>query len=143
MNILLLLAMPLVCCVAHAAEYTVGAITVDDIWARPTPPGVANGASYFALSNSGAEPDRLLGAASEIAERVEIHNHIMDEGIMRMRKVDAVDVPAGGSVNFAPGGLHIMFLGLKEELVPGESFSLTLTFEQGGEITVPVVIEHR
>src|SRR5690606_17661341 len=76
-----------------------------------------------------------------IAESAELHAHVMTGDVMRMEKVEAVDVPAGGEAVFAPGGHHVMLFGLEEALTPGATFPMTFTFENAGEIEVTVRIE--
>jgi copper(I)-binding protein len=121
---------------AVAAEYKAGEITVGDPWSRATPGGAKVGAGYLSIKNSGAAPDRLVSATSDIAERTEIHEMSMDGGMMKMREMpDGVPVPAGGSVALAPKGYHLMFLGLKKPLKEGETFTATLTFEKAGPVS--------
>lgn len=124
---------------AQAHEFTVGEMTIDHPWARATAANQANGAAYFVVDNGG-EPDRILSAATPVADRVELHTHIDDNGVMRMRQVEAIDLPAGETA-LAPGGLHVMLFELEAPLVEGESFPLTLTLEQAGEVEVEVKVE--
>ena len=99
-----------------------------------------NGAAYFVVTNSGSAADRLIAAASPIGT-TEIHESMMsDDGTMEMRPVNGVDVPAGGSVAFEPGGLHIMFLGVAEPPAVGDTIPLTLTFENASELTLEVPV---
>lgn len=114
--------------------------TISEAYARATPPGAAVGAVYFQLSNPGAQTDRLLSAASPVAERTEVHTHTMTNGVARMHEVLAVELPPGKTVTFEPGGYHIMLMELKAPLVAGETLPLTLTFELAGEVplTVPI-----
>ncbi len=120
---------------------TGGELTVSDAWARPAAAG-GNSAVYFVIENSGAE-DALLGASVAVADSAEMHRSVMDEGVMRMEMQPSVAVPGGGRVAFEPGGLHIMLIGLKEDLNPGDSLEVTLTFEKAGEITLQVPVEER
>lgn len=115
-------------------------ITIADAWARP---GEAGGTSaiYFVIDNPGTEEDSLLAAQTDAAQSAELHRSAMDDhGAMSMEHQEQVPVPAGGKVEFAPGGLHVMLVGLDEALQPGDNLSLTLTFEKAGEmnLTVPV-----
>jgi copper(I)-binding protein len=128
---------------------------VKDPWARSsggmemqthsTPkPGMAqneaemgfNSAAYMILDNKGSNPDRLIQARSDVAEAVELHKTEMQGEVMTMQQVEAIDVPAGGQVELKPGGLHIMLIGLKKDLTPGEVIDLVLVFEKAGEIPV-------
>jgi copper(I)-binding protein len=124
---------------AFAHSYELGSLKIGHPWARATV--AANGGAFLSVDNTGTTADRLLRASTELATTVEIHTHIKDGDIMRMRKVDAIDLPAGKKVTLEPGGYHIMLLGLKKKLVEGERFALTLEFEKAGKITVDVAID--
>ncbi len=126
---------------ALAAEVKLGGLMLEQPWARATPGQAKNGAAYMTIHNAGKADDRLLSAASDRATRVELHNHVNKDGVMQMRQVDAIAVPAGSMAELKPGGLHVMLMGLKAPLKEGESFPLTLTFEQAGSTTVQVKIE--
>ena len=127
---------------AAAREYKVGDIAIVDPWSRATPGGAKVGAGYLTITNSGRTPDRLVSAATEIAERAEIHEMSMEGGMMKMREVpDGVAIPAGGNVALAPKGSHLMFLGLKKPLKEGETFSATLNFEKAGSVPVRFVVK--
>ncbi|MEZ5582837.1 MAG: copper chaperone PCu(A)C [Candidatus Competibacteraceae bacterium] len=123
-----------------AAEFAVGDLVIKQPWARPTPPVANAGAAYFTVDNTQGQDDRLLSAEAAISERVELHTHLMDGDVVMMRKLDTVEVPAGQTVAFQPGGLHVMFIGLQAPLVEGNRFPLTLNFEQAGAVTVEVAI---
>ena len=98
-------------------------------------------AVYFSLVGGGNRDDRLIAAACEVARRAEIHTHIEENGVYRMRKVDGVDVPAGRTVEFRPGGYHVMLMGLRRPLEKGERFDLDLVFEKAGKRTARVVVQ--
>ena len=122
---------------AIAAEFKAEDIAVEAPWSRATPGGAKVGAGYLTIKNGGAAPDRLVSATADIAERAEIHEMSMTDGMMKMRRVtDGVAVPAGGNVALAPNGYHLMFLGLKKPLKEGEKFPGTLTFEKAGTVAV-------
>ena len=123
-----------------AQPYTLGAISIERPWSRELPPVAPNGAAYLRIENGGKTSARIVSAHSPVADRVEIHAHEMDAGIMKMRHLHSVEVPAHGAVSFEPGGLHLMLIGLKEPLVAGKGFPLTLVFEEAGEIQVTVRI---
>ncbi len=139
LHVLFILVTALVTC-AVASDFTAGDMIITDPWARATPPVARVGAGYVALNNTGGDDERLLSASAEVAESVELHTHIMEDNVMRMREVASIEIPAGGRVLLEPGGLHIMFIGLKAPLVAGETFPLTLTFEKAGETTVTVTV---
>ena len=128
---------------ASAGEHAPGGISIAGPWSFELPPVAPNGAAYFRIENRGQASDRLVSAHSPIADRAEVHAHEMDGGMMTMRRVHAVEVPAQGEVAFEPGGLHVMLLGLKKPLVAGERFPLALGFEKAGTIEVPVEIRVR
>ena len=125
---------------ASARQFTPGDLSVQRPWSRELPPVAPNGAAYLRIENGGEKAARIVSARSPIADRVEFHAHEMDAGVMKMRHVHMVEVPAQGAVSFEPGGLHVMLIGLKEPLVAGKSFSLTLGFQEAGEIEVMVQI---
>lgn len=125
-----------------AHDYALGSLSIMHPWSRATPPGASTGAGYLVIANAGPEIDRLTGASSPVAARVEIHNTSMDEGIMRMRHLpDGVAVPAGGQVALAPGGVHLMLLNLNEPLKAGTRVPVVLRFARAGEIAVDLAIE--
>jgi copper(I)-binding protein len=95
-----------------------------------------NGAAYMVIRNTGGADDALIGAASDVADMVELHETTMEGSMAGMHPVEAIPVPAGGSVSLEPGGYHVMLIGLKEELQVGQTITLTLTFEKAGQITV-------
>lgn len=96
----------------------------------------ANSAAYMTITNQGGQSDRLVSAKSDIAQAVEIHISKMVNDIMTMHQVEGVDLPAGGQVELKPGGLHIMLIGIKEDLNAGDHVMLSLGFEKSGEIIV-------
>lgn len=125
-----------------AHEFEIGAIEIEHPWARATPPGARVGGGYLVLENGGDAADRLVGATATVAERVEIHEMSVKDGVMVMRPVSGgLEVPAGGAVKLAPGGYHLMLMGLKQPLVAGDRFPGTLTFEHAGTVAVEFVVE--
>lgn len=115
-------------------------IEITDAWARATPPTAVNGAVYLKIVNTGTADDRLVDAASDISERTELHESLNDNGVMIMRPLVSVAVPAGAMLEFAPGGKHVMLFGLNKPLTVGDTFGLTLKFEKAGEIKVTVKV---
>jgi copper(I)-binding protein len=134
-----LLLLPLAS-LAAAQQPKADSVAVSEAWARATPGGVRNGAAFLQITASGAG-DRLMDVRSGAAGRVELHSHIHEAGVMKMRRVEAIDVPAGKPVVFKPGGLHIMLMDLKQPLKAGEQVDLTLVFEKAGEIEVRASVE--
>ncbi len=115
-------------------------VSIAEAYAFATAPSAQNGAIFMTIDNDGGA-DRLVSAASDVSERVEIHEMAMDGGTMKMRQlVDGLAIPANGSAELAPHGNHIMLMGLKAPLTEGDTFDVTLTFEKAGEMTFPVMI---
>jgi copper(I)-binding protein len=115
-------------------------VTVSDVYARAVPPGQPNSAVFMVLRNDGAEDRALVSAASPVSEVVELHTHLMEEGMMKMRQIDRIELPAGEGVRLKPGGLHVMLIGLRQQLQPGDEVAVTLTLDDGSELplTAPV-----
>ena len=111
-------------------------IEIDNAWTRATPPGAKTAAGYMTIRNQSSLPDRLIGAASPLAARVEMHVHLHDGDVMRMRQVKGYDIPANGSLELKPGGAHLMFVDIKRAFKEGEKIPVTLRFERAGEIRV-------
>lgn len=114
-------------------------MTATSAWARTSPMVAEAGAAYMTLTNTTATDDELIGASvpATVAAVAEVHESSMGEGgMMAMNRVDSVAVPAGGTVELAPGGFHIMLLQLAEPLQAGTEFPITLTFAQSGEVRV-------
>lgn len=122
----------------NASALKVGDIQIQQPYARATPAKI--GGVFMILQNAGKTTDRLVKAASSVAENVELHTNVKDGDTMRMRPVDAIDVPAQGKTELAPGGYHVMLIGLKQPLKDGERFALTLTFEKAGMVTIDVPV---
>lgn len=122
----------------------VGDLLIDHPYALPTPPGARSGAVHFrALANRGSQAERLLGARCEtVARRVEIHRSRIEQDVMRMRAIAALELPAGSTLKPRHGGdLHLMLLELQRPLLNGERFELELQFERAGRQTVTVWVQ--
>ena len=124
-----------------AGDLEVGSLTLHGPWARASIGQAKAGAAYLTIVNTGNAVDRLVSAETPAAKMAQLHTHLMDGGVMKMRRVEAVEIAPGEPVVFRPGGLHIMMMGLKAPLREGESFALTLTFEKAGRVEVTVGIE--
>ncbi|QFY89017.1 copper chaperone PCu(A)C [Magnetovirga frankeli] len=116
------------------------AIGIDNPYVRAVPPGTPNSAAFMTINNRGSADNALVGAASPASKVVELHTHVMEDGMMKMRQVQQIDLPAGKAAVLEPGGLHIMLIGLKGNLKPGEQVDLTLKFADGAEqkLSAPV-----
>jgi copper(I)-binding protein len=116
-------------------------IHIVDVKARPTAPGAETGAVYLVLMNHGAVDDSLTGMSTPAAETAELHRTVDSGGMSKMDAVPDLTVKSNDGVTFAPGGLHIMLMGLKQQLKPGDSFPLTLNFAKAGAVTVTVAVQ--
>lgn len=121
-------------CTAAAAQ-----VSVENPWTRPTPPSAKLGAGYLTVVNAGAA-DRLVGASSPAAARVEMHVTLRDGEIMRMREVKAFDLPAKGRLELKPAGAHLMFIDLKRPFKAGDKVPVTLKFDKAGEVKVDLLV---
>ncbi len=127
--------------VATAHEYEAGGITVAHPWARATPGGTTTGAAYFEIKAADGRADTLVSASSPLAGRVEVHTHTQEDGVMKMRRLDALPIAAGSSVVLGPAGHHLMLFDLKQPLKEGDLIPVTLVFEKSGTITLDVSVE--
>lgn len=141
MRILLASLLAAFCSMAMAHNFMVADIHIAHPWSRALPPNAPTGAAYLIIKNRSIEEDALVSVSSPIASKAELHTHVMMGEVMKMQQVDSVGIAAGGDVTFAPGGNHIMLFGLKQPLVAGESFQLTLVFEKAGAVDVQVNVE--
>lgn len=126
-----------------AASASVGQLSISGAWVAATPGGADVGAGYLSIANAGPEDDRLIGLSSPRAARVETHEMAMDGAMMTMRKVDAIEIPAGGVATLSPGALHLMFFDISAPFVAGESVPVTLRFEHAGEVTLEAPVRSR
>ena len=109
-------------------------INVEKPWARATAPGAQVAAGYMLIRNQGSAADRLVGASSPVSARVELHVHLNEGGVMKMREVKGYDVPAKGGFELKPGGAHLMFIDIKHPFKEGEKVPVRLKFERAGEV---------
>ncbi|WP_020591071.1 copper chaperone PCu(A)C [Kiloniella laminariae] len=125
-----------------AQDYRAGDIMIEHPWARATIGQVKNGAAFLNLHNMGAEDDTLISAEGDVAKRVELHTHIMTDGVMKMRQVEGgITVKSKETVELKPGSFHIMMMGLAAPLKEGDTFPLTLTFEKAGKVDIDVTVQ--
>lgn len=135
-------------------------ISVEDAWAREAmadggstmagqhgaaspeahAPAGATSAIYLTIRNDGGEADSLVSAGTAVATKAELHESRIEGGVARMQPVDAIEIPAGDAVELRPGGLHIMLIGLTQDLDVGDTFEVELTFSRSGVLTVPVSV---
>lgn len=120
---------------AIAASTAEAQVEIDKAWARATAPGAEVAGGYMTIRNRGGVPDRLMGASSPAAARVEMHVHIREGEVMKMRQVPAYDVPANGSFELKPGGAHLMFVRIARPFKEGDKVPVKLRFENAGEVS--------
>ncbi|QQZ28592.1 copper chaperone PCu(A)C [Thiothrix subterranea] len=126
---------------APATSTAADSVTVEAPFVRAIPPGQPNSASFMTLVNTSDSDHSVKSAASPVAATVELHTHTNNNGVMEMRQVPQIDVPAKGRTELKPGGLHVMLIGLQQELKVGETAAITLTFEDGSTTTVNAPIQ--
>jgi uncharacterized protein YcnI len=122
---------------AAAPTYRIGALVLDAPWIRATPGGAKVAGGYVKISNTGTEPDRLVGGTFPFAAEVEVHEMGMTDGVMKMRSLpNGLEIRPGASVDLKPGGYHLMFQKLQSPLKEGQTIKGTLVFEKAGTVEV-------
>lgn len=119
-----------------------GNISVVDAYVRLVPQGVPTTAAFMTLKNGGNTDRRLLRVDSPVAKTVELHNHLNDNGVMKMRQVHEIQIRAGGQTDLRPGSYHVMMIDLKQPLQEGEKVPLTLSFDDGSSEKVDAIVRH-
>jgi copper(I)-binding protein len=117
-----------------SATAALAQVKVEHAWARPTVAGQQGGGGFLSITSASA--DRLVSGSTPLAERFELHMMSMKGDVMEMRQLDAIELPAGQTVRLEPGGLHVMFIGLKTPLKSGSKVPVTLKFEKAGDVKV-------
>jgi copper(I)-binding protein len=123
-----------------AGAQTASSLTVDNAWARATPPSAQSGAIYVTVTDHGA-PDRLVGASTPVAGTAEVHETIREGDVMKMRPVAGLAISAGTPISMSPGGYHIMLTKLKQPLTSGQTFPVSLRFEKAGTVEATVTVK--
>jgi hypothetical protein len=126
---------------APAHEFSANGVTVTHPWARATPGGATVGAAYLEIKTDTKTADRLIGAKSPVAGRVEIHTHLHEDGVMKMRQIPAIALKPGAAHLLKPSGDHVMLMDLKQPLKEGDVVKITLVFEKAGEIAIDATVE--
>jgi periplasmic copper chaperone A len=124
---------------AGSSSHVTG-ITVEGAFARATIGAGKTGVAYLTVHNSSGQADRLVGTITEISKRASLHTHLHENGVMKMRPIDGIVIPAHGMAELKPGGDHVMLMGLKAPLKMGDHFPLALVFEKAGEIPIMVTV---
>jgi copper(I)-binding protein len=118
---------------AFAADVKAGALEITAAWSRATPKGAKVGGGYLKITNTGTQPDRLTGGSMAAADKVEVHEMSMKNGVMKMQELaNGLEIKPGETVELKPGGLHLMFVNLKKPLTEGEHVKATLNFAKAG-----------
>ena len=123
-------------CPASAQVFKAGDVVVSNPWSRATPKGAKVGAGYMVIENRGAMADRLIGGSVEAATGFEIHDTVVENGVMRMRQLSDLELPPGEAIHVKPGGRHIMFVDLEYPLAAGQKAKGRLQFERAGRLEV-------
>ena len=134
------LIMGLLCSAAVFAGTAADAVTVADPYIPALPPGQPNSLAYMGLTNSSDQNIELVAAEGGVSKAVELHTHVMEDGMMKMIKIPKIDLPAGKTVMLEPNGLHIMLIGLNKDLKDGDKAALTLVFKDGSKKVVDVPV---
>ena len=117
---------------AMANDYKVGSIEISSPWSRATPKGAQTAIGYMTIKNNGSTADRLVGGSIDIADRFQLHAMTMEDGVAKMRELSDVEIKPGQTIEFKPGGSHVMFVNLKRPLSKGDHINGTLVFEHAG-----------
>ena len=126
--------------IAHIAAFAdEPGIQIDHVWSRAAMAG-HEGVVYMIITDTGA-PDTLTGVSTPVATKAELHQSFDDHGVMKMRPVAALPIEPGKPMTLAPGGYHIMLMGLKQPLKQGDNFPVTLSFAKAGPLTASVTVE--
>ncbi len=128
-------------CILSPMTWASGLVEVSHPWAKEMPPTTETSAIFLTISNPGTADRALVSASTASAGTTELHTHLKEDGVMRMRKVDRIEIPAKGEAVLEPHGLHIMLFDLKEPLKEGMVIPLTLTFDTGRVMTLTVPVK--
>lgn len=133
-------AIALLAATTAAGRAAAGDIEISDPWSRASIGTERPGVAYMRIENRGKDPAVLTGVETAVAERPELHRTVVRDGQVRMRPVEHLEISAGDLAALAPGGLHVMLVGLNRELDEGDSFQLTLRFADGAAYSVKVPV---
>ena len=127
---------------SRAEDVKAGDLVITQAWARATPGGAKVGGGFLTIENKGTAPDKLVGASADGAGKIEVHEMVMNEGVMKMRPVEGgLTIDPGKTVKLAPGGLHLMMMDLKSPLKKGDKMPVTLQFEKAGKVAVTLDVQ--
>jgi periplasmic copper chaperone A len=127
---------------ARAEEIKAGDLVITQAWSRATPGGAKVAGGYLTIENKGSVADRLIGGSADVAEKVQVHEMGMNNGVMTMRPLDqGLTIEPGKTVKLAPGGYHLMLLDLKTPLKQGDKLPVTLEFEKAGKVKLSLDVQ--
>jgi copper(I)-binding protein len=126
---------------AMATDYKVGSLEIIGPWSRATPKGASTAIGYMTIKNNGTISDRLIGGSVDFASSFQLHSMTMEDDVSKMRELKSVDIGPGQTVEFKPGGSHVMFVGVKHPLSQGENVKGTLIFEHAGAVQIEYDIQ--
>jgi copper(I)-binding protein len=139
---LALLACGFIASASSANEYRAGGLKIDNPWMRATPAGAKSAGGYLSITNTGGEPDKLVGGSVEGAQKFQVHKMSMENNVMKMSEVEGgLVIKPGETVELKPGSYHIMMMGLKKPYKEGQKVKGTLTFEKAGKVDVSFDVE--
>jgi copper(I)-binding protein len=119
-----------------AGNYKIGSLEIIAPWSRASPKGASTAIGYMTIKNNGTAPDRLVGGSADFANTFQLHSMTMEGGVSKMRELKSVDIRQNQTIEFSPGGSHVMFVGLKHPLNEGEHAKGTLIFEHAGTVQI-------
>lgn len=129
---------------AIAHDFVAGSLEIKHPWSAKAPPVAPVLGGYLTIVNTGSQPDRLLGATSPIADRMELHESSMSDGVARMRPIQGgIDIAPGQTLKLQPGGMHLMLVNPKQRPAEGEGFKATLQFEKAGLVEVEFLVQSK
>ena len=137
-----LAAIALSATLALAHGYKLGNLEIKHPWAKATVEGAPVAGGFMTIVNTGAEPDRLVRIASDVSGMIQLHEMKVEDGIMKMNEVPGgIEIAPGATVELKPGGLHVMFMGIKAPFKEGEKVKAVLTFEKAGDVEVEFKVD--
>lgn len=126
---------------AMASDFKAGSIEISSPWSRATPKGAQTAIGYMTIKNNGNTAERLIGGSVDVADRFQLHSMTMENGIAKMRELSDIEIKPGQTIEFKPGGSHVMFVNLKHPLSKGERISGTLVFKRAGKLQIEYSVE--
>jgi copper(I)-binding protein len=141
LQIIIALSLSLGAVLAYSVDVHAGGMRIEGAFAPASIGAAKSGAIYFKIVNGGGETDRLVAATTPVARKTQLHSTKHEDGVMKMRMLKAIEVPAGGEAELKPGANHVMLFGLSAPLKEGDELELTLTFEKAGEVSLKVPVK--